>query len=68
MKRETALIAGLCVLLIIGCVLAYNLGAEMEKLTTQRTLQAYETHSATNPAPFDRRRRPICKPDSAVKE
>jgi hypothetical protein len=24
--------------------------------------------SATNPAPFDRRRRPICKPASAVKE
>jgi hypothetical protein len=85
MKLETVLIGGLYVLAIIGCVISYHLGAEMERLKqdaacsdnwrpmplpfinefTLRQMSVVHT-SATNPAPFDRRRRPICKPDSAV--
>jgi hypothetical protein len=65
-----------CVTMIIGClicsaILAAVVGsvvAAVVNYKTQRNLPAYESHSATNPAPFDRRRRPICKPDSAVKE
>jgi hypothetical protein len=85
MKRETALLALLPVLTIIGCVLSYYLGAEVERLKhdaarsdnwrpmpfiNELTMhQMSHAHtSATNPAPFDRRRRPICKHDSAGKE
>jgi hypothetical protein len=74
MKLETALIAGLYVLAIIGCVISYHLGAEVERLKHDASISATwrpmsQAHtSATNPAPFDRRRRPICKPDSAVED
>jgi hypothetical protein len=85
MKRETALLVLLYVLTIIGCVLSYHLGAEVERLKqeaarsdTWRPMPFFneltmrhmscELPSATNPAPFDRRRRPICKHDSAGKE
>jgi hypothetical protein len=68
----------LFVLTIIGCVLSYHLGAEVERLKhdaarsdnwrpmpfinelTMRHM-SMEPTSATNPAPFDRRRRPICR-------
>jgi hypothetical protein len=39
MKRETALLVLLYVLTIIGCVLSYHLGAEMEKLKMNSKLQ-----------------------------
>jgi hypothetical protein len=65
MKRETALLVLLPVLTIIGCVLSYHLVAEVERLKqdaarsdTWRPMSQVHT-SATNPAPFDRRRRPI---------
>jgi hypothetical protein len=88
MKRETALLVLLYVLTILGCVLSYHLGAEVERLKTHddersdnwrpmpmtffvegtwRPMSQAHT-SATNPAPFDRRRRPLCKHDSAEKE
>jgi hypothetical protein len=74
MKRETSLLVLLPVLTILGCVLSYHLGAEVERLkhdasisSTWRPMSQAHT-SATNPAPFDRRRRPICKPDSAVED
>jgi hypothetical protein len=81
MKRETALLALLPVLTIIGCVLSYHLGAEVERLKQDASISdpgptaewvkklipdGASIH--TNPATFDRRRRPICKPDSAEKE
>jgi hypothetical protein len=74
MKREIVLIGGLYVMAIIGCVISYHLGAEVERLkhdgsssATWRTMSQAHT-SATNPAPFDRRRRPICTSDSTGKE
>jgi hypothetical protein len=72
MKLETVLIAGLYFLAIIGCVISYHLGAEMEKLKHDASISdpgptaewvkrliPDGASSATNPAPFDRRRRPI---------
>jgi cytosine/adenosine deaminase-related metal-dependent hydrolase len=65
MKRETALLTLLPVLTIIGCVLSYHLGAEVERLKHDASISATwcpmsQAHtSATNQAPFDRRRRPI---------
>jgi hypothetical protein len=81
MKRETTLLVLLPVLTIIGCVLSYHLGAEVERLKHDASISDQGptaewvkrlipdgASSHTNPAPFDRRRRPICKPDSSVED
>jgi hypothetical protein len=65
MKRETSLLVLLPVLTILGCVMSYHLGAEVERLKQDAARSdnlrpmSHANTSATNPAPFDRRRRPI---------
>jgi hypothetical protein len=55
-------------------VLSYHLGAEVERLKQDAARSdnlrpmSHANTSATNPPPFDRRRRPICKPDSSVED
>jgi hypothetical protein len=63
MKREMALIIGYALCSALGAtVLSAVFMAVVSAVETykkQRNLPAYESHSATNPEPFDRRRRPI---------